>query len=227
MAIFGFFFLSIGMSNDGIKNRCSNDNHANAASIVGFNIFLPTFPIFTLFSSYTIIALTLINNIKVLVNFSENSRYVRFMQYSLPLVAILPPLLIALFTEDVSSIVGFVGSYSGTLIQYVFPTLLVHKSRSYVENNCLKPLIQSRLNRIAALKKGTFLVPEISSGISTANIIGSDPDLIDIKLINIKQIYFRLNPFASIFQSVFWIYFTFIWWFLCIALVTIDHILHH
>lgn len=225
MAILLNIFLLL---NGGISNRCSS-NHTNAASIVGFNIFLPTFPIFTLFSSYTIVALTLINNIKVLVNFSENSRYVCFMQYSLPLVAILPPLLIALFTEDVSSIVGFVGSYSGTLIQYVFPTLLVYKSRIHVEQNCLKPLIQFRLNQMAALKKRnqTLSAPEMSLNVSTTNIIESETDLIDIKLINIKQIYYKLNPFASIFQNKFWIYFTFIWWILCIVLVTIDHIIHH
>src|SRR5699024_2306430 len=122
------------------------------------DLFLPSYPIFTLFSSYTMIALTLINNMKVLArhwmvtthlgqtNLNPihqdpnllnpthsdpiNSSWVAIV---FPLIAILPAMIVSLFTEDVASIVSYVGSYAGGLIQYVFPCLLVHYSRRQVQ----------------------------------------------------------------------------------------------
>ncbi|OTF76902.1 hypothetical protein BLA29_008806 [Euroglyphus maynei] len=176
-------------------DKCSN-NHTNPASITGFEIFLPTFPIFTLFSSYTIIALTLINNMKVLISFNDDMYYGRLVQYSMPLIAIIPPLVIALFTEDVSAIVQYVGSYSGTLIQYVFPALLVYYSRKHVQQEYLLPFIKRR----------------------------SKSQWLNIRTINIEQIYYRINPFVSFFQTKLWVYFTGIWWIICICLVTLDHL---
>lgn len=176
-------------------DKCSNmNNNTNPASISGFDIFLPTFPIFTLFSSYTILALTLINNMKVLVGFTDDMRYGHIIKYSMPLIAIIPPLVIALFTEDISSIVQYVGSYSGTLIQYVFPTLLAYYSRRYVKQECLIPYIKKR----------------------------SRLEWLDLRMINIDQIYRRINPFVSFFQSQFWIYLSIIWLIICIFLVTLD-----
>ncbi|XP_075676151.1 transmembrane protein 104 homolog isoform X2 [Dermatophagoides pteronyssinus] len=176
-------------------DKCSHNN-SNPASVPGFEIFLPTFPIFTLFSSYTILALTLINNMKVLVGFSNIIRYNCLIKYSMPLIAIIPPLLIALFTEDVSSIIQFVGSYSGTMIQYVFPTLLVYYSRKQVQQKFLLPYIKNR----------------------------TKCEWIDERTINMEKIYETLNSSVSYFRTNFWIYFTAIWWIICICLVTLDHL---
>lgn len=126
---------------------------------------------------------------KVLINGSVYNENNKLVQYSLPLVAIIPPLIIALFTEDVSSIVQYVGSYSGTLIQYLFPCLLVIYSRRTV--------------------KKKFIIPFTSPRVSKSNI---------------DQLYKKVNTFSSPFQSVFWLNLTFIWWIICISLVTFDNI---
>jgi len=46
-----------------------------------------------------------------------------------PFLAILPPFLLALFVEDVQSLVSFTGSYAGAGIQYIFPIFLVFHAR--------------------------------------------------------------------------------------------------
>lgn len=185
--------------------RCSaNTTMKNPADLPFFNIFLPTFPIFTLFSSYTVVALTLINNIKVLVDLRDDDsprRHSRLLQYSLPLVAIIPPMVIAFFTEDVSSIVQYVGSYSGTLIQYVFPSLLAYYSRRVVQTRYLVPYLRHKTRTQTSV-----------SGVDLSQSV------------DVGRLYRTLNPLASPFQSNLWIYGTGVWWILCILLVTLDHL---
>ncbi|KAI7693611.1 Transmembrane protein [Sarcoptes scabiei] len=213
-------------------------NHSNPASIIGFDLFIPTFPIFTLFSSYTILALTLINNLKVLINFRSEMSSSSLIKAILPMIAITPPLLIALFTEDVSSIVQYVGSYSGTLIQYVFPTLLIYHSRRFVLRRFLKPLIYRNLNLMNRNKidqldlkispnemffvyDRSSLLPSSSSSTTTLTMSLMDKQM---KSINVIELYRQMNPYSSYFQSNFWIIFTAFWWILCIVLVTLDHL---
>ena len=113
------------------------------------------------------------------------------MRHAFPLIAIIPPLAVSLFTEDVSTVVSYVGSYSGGLIQYVFPCLLVYYSRKHVINKYVQPML---LERNESQK-------------------------------NANELYSEQNPFASPFQSVYWVIFTLIWWILSLCLVTADHIL--
>ena len=46
-----------------------------------------------------------------------------------PSLAVIPPVLLALVTEDLQMVVGIVGSYAGACIQYVIPALLVYFAR--------------------------------------------------------------------------------------------------
>ncbi|KAG8190052.1 hypothetical protein JTE90_023024 [Oedothorax gibbosus] len=91
--------------------------------------FLALFPVFTLSTNFPIIAITLRNNLKSLF-LRETKRYSVFVQKILfPLLAVLPPVAIALVTEDLTILVGVTGSYAGTAIQYVVPALLVYCAR--------------------------------------------------------------------------------------------------
>jgi hypothetical protein len=50
-------------------------------------------------------------------------------KYSYGLLAIVPPLIVAFFTEDVSMLVGITGAYAGLGIQWIVPTSLVYYLR--------------------------------------------------------------------------------------------------
>lgn len=108
--------------------------------------FLSLFPVFTLSTNFPIIAITLRNNLKAL--FFRDDQRPRSPSVSsstppsrchgaleglvLPLVALLPPVAVALATESVEFLVGFTGSYAGAVIQYVIPVALVHRARRQV-----------------------------------------------------------------------------------------------
>ena len=112
----------------------------NPANLPFFDYFLPTYPIFTIFSSYTVVSLTLINNLKALTMTKPES----WVNYIMPLLALIPSVVVTLFTEDVVSIVGYVGSYTGTLVQYVFPALLGYYGRKVVIERHLVPYLKKK-----------------------------------------------------------------------------------
>lgn len=93
--------------------------------------FLTLFPVFTLSASFPIIAITLRNNLQTL--FLDTARYDSYhfvlRRVLFPLLAIVPPVLVTYFTDSVSSLVSFTGSYAGTGIQYIIPIALVHSAR--------------------------------------------------------------------------------------------------
>lgn len=93
--------------------------------------FLTLFPVFTLSASFPIIAITLRNNLQTL--FLDMSRYESYNLFQrrliFPLLAILPPIFVTYFTESLTSLVSFTGSYAGTGIQYLIPIALVYSAR--------------------------------------------------------------------------------------------------
>lgn len=95
--------------------------------------FLALFPVFTLSTSFPIIAITLRNNLQGL--FLDTSRLesynVILRRLLFPIVAIVPPLLLTYFLEDISVLIKFTGSYAGTGIQYIIPTFLVLAARRH------------------------------------------------------------------------------------------------
>ncbi|KAI2798317.1 hypothetical protein BLOT_014977 [Blomia tropicalis] len=183
-------------------NPCNDQMNGNQstqqlADVPVLNIFLPSYPVFTIFSSYTVIALTLINNMTIVIGYWANVESY-WLRTVLPLIAIIPPLIISLFTDNVSVVVSYVGSYTGSLLQYVFPSLLAYYSREVVQTKYLGPYIEKRL---------------LSSNPP------SDPDELDPLII-----YERINPHRSPFMNNYWIYATAVWWTFSIIVVTIDHI---
>jgi len=92
-------------------------------------LFLLLFPVCTLSTNFPIIAITLRNNLTSLF-LRPNRRYSVFPRRLLfPLLAVLPPSLVALATSDVEFLVGVTGAYAGSVIQYVVPAALVHTAR--------------------------------------------------------------------------------------------------
>ncbi|KAL3202355.1 hypothetical protein MRX96_042520 [Rhipicephalus microplus] len=53
-------------------------------------------------------------------------------RFFFPLLALLPPIAVALATESVEFLVGFTGSYAGAFIQYIIPVALVHQGKEAV-----------------------------------------------------------------------------------------------
>ncbi|XP_035743034.1 transmembrane protein 104 homolog isoform X2 [Vespa mandarinia] len=91
--------------------------------------FLALFPVFTLSTSFPIIAITLRNNLQSLFLYDDTSYNFCLRRLIFPILAILPPYLIAMSTKDLSKLVGITGSYAGTCIQYLIPTFLVYYAR--------------------------------------------------------------------------------------------------
>ncbi|XP_037091660.1 transmembrane protein 104-like [Pollicipes pollicipes] len=91
--------------------------------------FLTLFPVFTLSTNFPIIAITLRNNLQTLC-LTEGRRHGLFIRRLLfPVLALLPPSIVALVFQDLQMLVGVTGSYAGSGIQYVVPALLVLYSR--------------------------------------------------------------------------------------------------
>ena len=118
--------------------------------------FLSLFPVFTLSTNFPIIAITLRNNLKALFDVvdeededlddsngsdgysgvsirgrrSTPTRFCKLLaKCGFPLMAILPPFMVAIFVENVQVLVSVTGSYAGAGIQYIIPIFLVFHAR--------------------------------------------------------------------------------------------------
>eukprot|EP00050_Salpingoeca_kvevrii_P014701 m.39079 g.39079 ORF g.39079 m.39079 type:complete len:479 (+) comp5925_c0_seq1:202-1638(+) len=93
--------------------------------------FLGLFPVFTLSANFPIIAITLRNNLRTLISpFARNSQINHKHLYAV--LAIVPPIFVAFFTENVGFLVSFTGSYAGVGIQYVTPAFLCLYARKHI-----------------------------------------------------------------------------------------------
>ncbi|XP_055922484.1 transmembrane protein 104 homolog [Eupeodes corollae] len=106
-------------------------NSNSSLTLQCIEYFLALFPVFTLSASFPVIAITLRNNLQTLfLDMSRFDSYNFFLRRLLfPIVAILPPFAVTYFTESLTSLVGFTGSYAGTGIQYIIPVALVYFAR--------------------------------------------------------------------------------------------------
>lgn len=184
--------------------RCSTGPKDDIVPSVTFlQYFLPLFPVFTLSTSFPIISITLTNNLKALlmpyfvwstpadtVSLSTNtaivgrrSRSFFFVDRLLfPLLAIAPPVILALATEDLQVLVGIVGSYAGASIQYIIPALLIYYARR-------------------------------------CSPVDMNDDFVAGEGLKVKK------AFRSPFRHRLWIPFVLLWAAVCVAFVTVDHII--
>ena len=94
--------------------------------------FLALFPVFTLSTSFPIIGITLRENLKSLWSQFRVKNHWLIDRIVFPLLAMIPPLIIAFFTMDVELLVGITGSYAGVCVQYLIPVGLVFASRRVI-----------------------------------------------------------------------------------------------
>ena len=112
-------------------NFIPNQDQSSSLFLKIVEYFLSLFPVFTLSASFPIIAITLRNNLQTLFLDTANFESYNFLLRRLlfPLLAIVPPVLLTYFTDSLTSLVSFTGSYAGTGIQYVIPVALVFFAR--------------------------------------------------------------------------------------------------
>ncbi|KAK5642650.1 hypothetical protein RI129_008817 [Pyrocoelia pectoralis] len=99
----------------------------------GVEYYLGLFPVFTLSTSFPIIAITLQNNLKALfldVQVLERYNFI-VRRLTFPTLAIVPPIIVGLLTHNVGTLVAFTGSFGGVCIQYIIPVALVWAARRY------------------------------------------------------------------------------------------------
>lgn len=112
-----------------ISDRLSAADAAHSGQVL-LSYFLALFPVFTLSTSFPVVTITLRNNLKQLFVGRDDSEYGFFVRrLFFPLLALLPPTLVALVTSDVQLLVGITGSYAGVGVQYIVPALLVFYAR--------------------------------------------------------------------------------------------------
>lgn len=99
--------------------------------------FLELFPVFTLSTSFPIIAITLQSNLKALfLDPNVMDRYSFFVKHLVfPTLAVVPPALIAFTTHNLDSLVSFTGTYAGSAIQYMIPAFLVFSARRHCQKD--------------------------------------------------------------------------------------------
>ncbi|XP_072932151.1 transmembrane protein 104 homolog [Epargyreus clarus] len=115
-------------------NFVPTDNENIFLEIVEY--FLALFPVFTLSTSFPIIAITLRNNLQSLFLDTTQLESYNFVLRKLvfPIITVVPPILLTYFLEDISVLIKFTGSYAGTGIQYLMPTFLVISARRHCTN---------------------------------------------------------------------------------------------
>jgi len=110
------------------------DTSKSITNVKFIQYFLALFPVFTLSTNFPIISITLRNNLKAL-GYRDNRQFPFWLDRILfPLLALIPPMCIAMATNQVEILVGITGSYAGTGIQYVIPALLVFYARKQLDS---------------------------------------------------------------------------------------------
>nr|CAH8838927.1 unnamed protein product [Trichobilharzia regenti] len=219
-----------------------------------FGYFLCLFPVFALTSSYPIIGTSLLGNIYSLCSFFpvfQGGKAKTALKYSLPFIVALPPLCIALITDNVGYLTGFTGAIFGSGIQYIIPGVLVYKARRQLSN-----FIISSSNSVVTIRTDgehqnnssssndmrtvhdDAMIQTTSSNTAESNEVYNSTECLTTAANNLPQTvsiidkysYHRLTAkftmHASPFQSIAWILFIFVWAIFCIVIVLIDKI-HH
>ena len=119
------------------------DSSKSITSVKFIQYFLALFPVFTLSTNFPIISITLRNNLKAIGYNPEKPYRWSVDRIVFPLLAIVPPMIVALITDEVEFLVGITGSYAGAGIQYIIPALLVYCSRKQVASMFIEPNIHS------------------------------------------------------------------------------------
>ncbi|CAL1529890.1 unnamed protein product [Lymnaea stagnalis] len=102
---------------------------APLTDVVPIQYFLALFPVFTISTSFPIIAITLRNNLTAMITPHSGQLAWYLPKLVCPLLCIIPPFAVAMGTNQVEFLVGITGSYAGAGIQYIIPAVLVLLAR--------------------------------------------------------------------------------------------------
>lgn len=93
--------------------------------------FLALYPVFALSSTFPVMGTTLANNLVVIFRAISppGRRYREAIRWGVPLLALIPPIIIAVIVNDVGELVGITGAFAGSGIMYVLPSVLVFLAR--------------------------------------------------------------------------------------------------
>nr|XP_025041203.1 transmembrane protein 104-like isoform X2 [Pelodiscus sinensis] len=94
-----------------------------------FIYFLGLYTTFKVSAVFPLNAVALRDNIRAIFSSFQSSHIWVVESLLFPLLTIIPPIVIAVITENIEVIVGITGSYAATIIQFIIPPLLVHYSR--------------------------------------------------------------------------------------------------
>ena len=101
---------------------------------MGFKVFIGLFPALVLCTSFPIIGVVLRNNLKALfMQILERDSFPFWIdRIVFPTACLLLPIMIAMITDDVTSLMNVTGGLSGALIEYFFPALIVFYARRHL-----------------------------------------------------------------------------------------------
>ncbi|CAI8024648.1 Transmembrane protein 104 [Geodia barretti] len=100
--------------------------------------YLALFPVFTLSTNFPIISITLRENLKALFRVllkkwrGDGEFHFVVSRIVFPLLAIIPPILIAFATRNVEALVSVTGSFPGVGVQYIIPLTLAIAGRNVI-----------------------------------------------------------------------------------------------
>ncbi|KAK6634211.1 hypothetical protein RUM44_004819 [Polyplax serrata] len=95
--------------------------------------YLALYPVFTLGTNFPLLAITLRNNFRAMILRDSQPKWY-FDQFLFPLIVLLLPILLALAVSDLHLLVGIIGSYCGTCVQYLIPCILVTFARQHARS---------------------------------------------------------------------------------------------
>ena len=139
--IFAFSSLDDIYTLNFLPDEC--DDSKSITNVKFIEYFLALFPVFTLSTNFPIISITLRNNLKAIGYNPEKPYTFVIDKIAFPLLALIPPMIVALVTDQVEFLVGITGSYAGAGIQYVVPALLVYCARKQVDSLFAEPNIHA------------------------------------------------------------------------------------
>lgn len=210
-------------------------NHGEEAENVGIlqlflQYFLSLFPVFTLSTNFPIIAITLRNNLKTLFNLSDEEDDDDFIDD-----------IMHSTTDSVADDNNITTSENSGVVNSTTATAIIGTRRRSTTNNnncsncCFKlcSLVGFPLLAIAPPFTIAFFVENVQILVS---VTGSFAGAIIQYIVPIALVYqarklfststIDMNPYASPFRHVLWIWFVLIWSIICIGFVTVNYILH-
>ena len=115
-----------------------NSSAARVTLRVFLGYYLALFPVFTLSTNFPIISITLRENLKALFRVllkkwrGDGEFHFVVSRIVFPLLAIIPPILIAFATRNVEALVSVTGSFPGVGVQYIIPLPLAIAGRNVI-----------------------------------------------------------------------------------------------